>query len=41
MMIVLEIGAALSLVAMIAAWTASRPEPKRVPVRVRSGRDGR
>jgi hypothetical protein len=35
MIIALEIGTALSLVAMIAVYVSSLPKPKRVPVRVR------
>lgn len=35
MIIALEIGVALSLVAMIAGYVASLPKPKRVPVRAR------
>lgn len=33
MIIALEIGIALSLVAMVAGYVASLPKPKRVPVR--------
>ena len=36
MIIALEIGTVLSLVAMVAAYASSRPKPKRVPVRVRN-----
>lgn len=35
MIIALEIGAVLSLVAMIAGHLAHTPKPKRVPVRIR------
>lgn len=35
MIIALEIGAALSLIAMIAAYASHLPKPKRVPVRAR------
>ena len=35
MTIVLEFGAALSLVALGCAYVASLPKPKRVPVRAR------
>ena len=35
MIIALEIGIALSLVAMVAGYVASLPKPKRVPVRAR------
>jgi len=36
MIIALEIGTALSLVAMIAGYVSTLPKPKRVPVRVRN-----
>lgn len=36
MIIALEVGIALSLVAMIVGYAASLPKPKRVPVRVRA-----
>lgn len=35
MIIALEIGTALSLVAMIAGYVSSLPKPKRVRIRVR------
>ena len=35
MIIALEIGAALSLIAMIVGYASSLPKPKRVPVKVR------
>jgi hypothetical protein len=35
MIIALEIGIALSLVAMFAGYVSSLPKPKRVPVRIR------
>jgi len=41
MIIALEIGAALSLVAMIAGYAANLPKPKRVPIRVKNDRAGR
>ena len=38
MIIALEIGTALSLVAMIAVYVSNLPKPKRVPIRVQDGR---
>jgi hypothetical protein len=36
MIIALEIGTALSLVAMLAVYVSNLPKPKRVPIRVRN-----
>ena len=38
MIIALEIGAALSLVVMIAGYAANLPKPKRAPIRVKNER---
>ena len=38
MIIALEIGIALSLVAMVAGYVSSLPKPKRVPIHVKDGR---